>query len=67
MKKARKLHNEDEVIRSLSSKNDIRISKKIIEILIGPKRKGDLGNKSWGKIDFLTNYCGYSIVKVKTF
>lgn len=22
-----------------------------------------LGNKSWGKVDFLVNYCGYRLVR----
>ena len=24
-----------------------------------------LGNKSWGKIDYLCNYCGYRVVRIK--
>lgn len=27
----------------------------------------DLGNKSWGKIDFLVNYCGYVQLFVPEF
>lgn len=76
MKTTRKLHNEDEVIRSLSKKSDIRIDSesKIIKVLSkldkdgnpNKEAKNDLGNGSWGKIDFLRNYCGYYLMKVFT-
>lgn len=75
--KTRKLHSEDEVIRSLSKKQDIRIDsdEKIIRIISKYDEKGnpnkalknDLGNGSWGKIDFLQHYCKYYVMKVHSF
>ena len=66
-------HSQDEVVRSLSRKRDCRIdtSRKTIEVLNGEDKKqpkqGDLGNGSWGKIDFLCNHCGYRWFFVSTF
>lgn len=53
---ARKHYDEASCIRSLSKKNSIRINGKRIEVL---KDATNVGNSSWGKIDFLTKYCGY--------
>jgi len=77
---ARKQYNEDEVLKSLRKKNDCRISGQTIMILsdeifsreqginIPNLRKiGDLGNSTYGRIDYLVNYCGYSVVKVGEF
>lgn len=65
-------HTEDEVLRALRTKNDVRVSDGYILILtdtvwsskegkaiINPKKKFDLGNGSLGKISYLVNYCGY--------
>lgn len=62
-------HNLDEVLRSLGKKHDVRVypNKGDIEVLNGADKTNDLGNKSWGKIDFLCNYCGYSWYKVSKF
>lgn len=72
-------HNVDEVVRSLRKKNDVQIdtNTKTVSIIVSrvyipalmktinnPKYTGDLGNGSWGKIDFLTKYCGYSLIRV---
>lgn len=56
-------HDVDEVIRSLSKKNEVKINpyEKIVKVL---SNQTELGNGSWGKIDFLTNHCGYMLVKV---
>lgn len=63
MKKSK--YEVDRVIRSLNKKNDIKIDSRdgIIYILAnGSKSKiNDLGNGSWGKIDFLVNYHGFFI------
>ncbi|WP_428743127.1 hypothetical protein [Tenacibaculum sp.] len=56
---ARKLkHTEDEVIRSLSKKN-VSISGKVIDLV----HAKELGNGSWGKIDYLVNHCNYNLIK----
>jgi hypothetical protein len=74
-------HNFFEVIKSLRKKHDIKIfehQNKIIllrnfivtkEALIihNPHKKFDLGNKSYGKIDFLVNHCGFHIFFLKSF
>lgn len=71
---SRKPYQVDEVIKSLSTKNDIFIDVKNKDVFIlrdkvldkkgnivdNPEKKNDLGNKSWGKIDFLTNHSGFS-------
>jgi len=77
---ARKQYNEDEVLKSLRKKNDCRISGQTIMILSdeifskeqginipNPCKIGDLGNSTYGRIDYLVNYCGYSVVKVGEF
>lgn len=59
-------HNEDEVLFQLRKKHDVRVTQnKEVLVLNGKSNKGqfqpqhDLGNGSWGKIDFLINHCGY--------
>ncbi|GEM_PF-3369855 len=67
-------HNVEEAIRSLSNKHDIKIdvNKKTIYIkpdfiysqgqkISNPDKHNDLGNKSWGKIDYLVNHNGYTL------
>lgn len=63
-------HELDEVLRSLGHKHDCRIKNKTIMVLNGKGRKRlkhDLGNSSWGKIDYLTHYCGYRLYLVSDF
>ena len=72
-------HNEDEVLRSFRSKRDIHIKDSSIMVLRdkiiakggesidNPAKTHDLGNGSWGKIDFLVKHCGYSIWQVDKF
>ena len=61
---AKRKHNVDEVLKSLTKKSDIRIVGNTIQVIKSqiekdgqlidnPKHKGDLGNGSWGKIDYL--------------
>ena len=61
---SKRKHTVDEVLKSLSKKNDIRIVGNTIQVIKSqiekdgqlidnPKHKGDLGNGSWGKIDYL--------------
>ena len=55
----------DEVIRSLSKKRDVKINTSNKEVNIVKQddtyANQDLGNGSWGKIDYLVNYCGYRV------
>lgn len=51
-----KHYDETQCVRDLSKKHDCRISGKLIEV---SKDNGDVGKKSWSKIDFLCKCCGY--------
>lgn len=64
-------HSLEEVLGTLYKRHDIKIDnhRKVIQVLTGnliPKQN-DLGNKSWGKIDFLRNHCGFTLIKVDRF
>jgi len=71
---ARKHYSEDEVLKALRKKRDCRVSGKTIAVLkdevfspkamdniINPIKSFDMGNGTWGKIDFLTKKCGYYV------
>jgi hypothetical protein len=75
-------HNEDEVLKSLNKKNDVKVSSRTKKILVltdkvfdktsgkmvaNSKKSFDLGNGSWGRIDFLHNYHGYTLLRVGSF
>lgn len=49
-------HDERRAVRILSSNPSITINGNTIEVV---KNSTTVGNKSWGKIDFLTKHCGY--------
>lgn len=64
-------HNENEVLSLLRLKHDVRVTlQKEVLILNGKSGKGqfqrmhDLGNGTWGKIDFLVSHCGYKMAFV---
>ena len=70
-------HSVDEVLKSLSKKNDVKVVGNSIQVLKAivtkdgkdvenPTYQGDLGNGSWGKIDFLKSQ-GYSFIFVGNF
>lgn len=65
---SKKHYDEVSVVRVLSRKNSIRIAKNgacnYIQIL---KDATDVGNGSWGKIDYLTHVHGYIPIKVTSF
>ena len=64
-----KKHRIDRVLRTLGKKQDCRIDERelVIEIMKGNNQKHDLGNKSWGKIDFLREIEGYTVLHVVKF
>jgi len=65
-----KTHNVDEVIISLSKKRDVKVDSrnKTVYLLNDPKKKSsDIGNRSWGKIDYLTNHAGYARLYVSDY
>lgn len=49
-------YDETRCIRDLSRKRDCRISNKTIQV---SKDNGDVGKKSWAKIDYLCKVHGY--------
>jgi hypothetical protein len=54
----------------LSLKRDVKITPAGEILMIhpnSPKRVGDVGNKSWGKIDFLVHSCKYRFTYVNSF
>ena len=56
-------YDETSVIRSLSKKNSIQINSvnKTIEVI---KNSTDVGNGSWGKIDYLRKVHDYTVIFV---
>ena len=63
---ARKQFKEDEVLRILDKKGDVRIDSqmKVIQVL---RDNNTCGNGTWGKIDFLVNYNGWKSMLVNEF
>lgn len=60
-------YTEDKVLSDFRRKHDLNIHGHAIQQLSGPHAKGDVGIKTKGKIDFLTNYCGYAHYYVDSF
>jgi hypothetical protein len=63
------IHTESKALAALGRKNDIQIHGSDLRVLNNesPFKVHDLGNKSWGRIDFLVNYYGYSQYFVTEF
>lgn len=55
-------YDEGKVLRQLDKKS-VRIdyATKVIEVA---KEANDIGIHSWGKLDFLQNYCGWKVISV---
>ena len=51
-------HDEANDVRLLSKVTKINPATKVITI----NRNQIIGNKRWGRLDFLCNYCGYRVV-----
>ena len=49
-------YDETQCLRDLNRKHDCRISNKVIQV---SKENGDVGKKSWAKIDYLCKVHGY--------
>ena len=60
---AKRKYDEVSVCRSLSKKHEVNVDtqRKVIEVV---KNNTTVGNGSWGKIDYLCNYCGYHAIMV---
>lgn len=61
----KKNYDEVSVIRSITKKADISIDyvNKIVQV---KKDSNEVGNGTWGKIDYLCHYCRYSYIISKT-
>lgn len=67
----------DEAVKTLSKKSDLQIRSDRMHIYMladkladgkpNPFKKGDVGIRSLGKIDFLIHYKGYRLIKVYDF
>lgn len=53
-----KKHDENQDVQVLGRKFKIDTVKKIINA----SHSQLIGNKTWGRIDYLTHYCGYTLV-----
>lgn len=51
-------HDEDKDIKSLSKIAKIDTVNKTIQIA----KTQLIGNKRWGRLDYLTHYCGYTLI-----
>lgn len=62
-------YNEADVLKSLSKKRDVRIERRNIFVLSkrAKNKAHDLGNGSWGKIDYLTKNKGFFLYYVTKF
>ena len=62
-------HDLSSAMRSLSKKKDLRIEGRTIYVLSkgSNKKIDDLGNGSWGKIDYLSKNHGFLVAKVAGF
>jgi len=80
MKGKKSKYSESEVLASLDRKQDVKISGRTILLLSrevwsdklkglieNRERKNDLGNGSYGMIDFLVNHRGYNKNRVNEF
>ena len=61
----KKNYDEVSVIRSITKKEDVSVNyvNKIIQV---KKDSNEVGNGTWGKIDYLCHYCGYIYIISKT-
>lgn len=57
-----KNYDEATCVRELNKKASCEVVGSVINVLIGAT---DLGNGSWGKVDFLRRYCGYRQIFVR--
>lgn len=67
---SQKKHTPFTALTSLSRKKDVRILEGgLIAVLSpnSPHRTNDLGNGSWGRIDYLCKVAGFRLVRVRKF
>lgn len=54
-------YDEAVVVKELGRNPAVTFNGKTISVV---KNTSLIGNSSWGRIDFLTKYCGYTLVRV---
>lgn len=61
----KKNYDEVSVIKNITKKADVSVDyvNKIIQV---KEDSNEVGNGTWGKIDYLCHYCGYIYVRPKT-
>lgn len=61
----KKNYDEVSVIKSITKKADVSVDyiNKIVQV---KKDSNEVGNGTWGKIDYLCHYCGYIYIISKT-
>lgn len=61
---AKKSYDESKVVRLLNKNANVNVNTvlRIVEVVT---ENDTVGNGTWGKIDFLTNYCDYVVSRVK--
>lgn len=77
---ARKQYTKDEVLKALFKKNDVLVQDEVVYILKdrifdttqnkvinNPSKQNDLGNGSWGRIDYLRNHLNYTVISIANF
>ena len=56
-----RIHNAKEIVKKFKKVSDVKITED--RELIIPAGTATLGNKSWGKVDYLVKHCGYRLVR----
>lgn len=56
-----RIHNAEKVVEQFERAAGVKITEG--RELIVPAGSDALGNKSWGKVDFLVNHCGFRLVR----
>jgi len=66
---AKEKYTVETATRSLSKKKDVKVSGNTVQVIKSdsPRYTGDLGNGSWGRIDYLVNHMGYTLIKTGDF
>ena len=56
-------YDETKCVNAINRKPSVQVTlaDKLIEVV---KESPDVGNSTWGKIDYLCNYCGYRYIMV---
>ena len=56
-----RIHNAKAVVKQFKGAAGVTITEDR-EVMV-PTGTATLGNKNWGKVDYLVNFCGYRLVR----